>query len=51
MIISASRRTDIPALYSKWFLTDWMLTGYSVGNEIVTDRTTESQKINQLLLF
>ena len=28
-----------------------MLTGYPVGGEIVTDRTTKSQKTNQLRLF
>ncbi len=28
-----------------------MLTGYPTGNEIVTDRTTPSQKINQISLF
>ena len=28
-----------------------MLTGYPTGDEIITDRTTKSQKLNQLLLF
>jgi hypothetical protein len=28
-----------------------MLTGYPIGDEIITDRTTKSQKMNQLRLF
>ena len=28
-----------------------MITGYPTGNEIVTDRTTPSQKVNQISLF
>jgi hypothetical protein len=28
-----------------------MLTGYPKGSEIITDRTTPSQRINQLSLF